>query len=65
MKRRFESIIPTFVIFDHAQFNEPLTQSDAAYILRHEIDLFEEGEDGALSAGEITKVRAALRKVAA
>lgn len=52
--------IPLCVCWDPAQIKTP---SDVRYILQHEIDLFEEGEDGALTQPEITQVRKALAKL--
>lgn len=53
-------LIPNCVAFDPFQVK---TYADIRYILQHEIDLFEEGEDGALSEKEIKTVRKALKFV--
>jgi hypothetical protein len=58
-KDAFDSI-PACVVIDPAQVN---TIADVRYVLQHEIDLFEEGQDGALTAGEINQVIRALARV--
>lgn len=57
-----ESHIPTCVAYDPYQIR---SLNDVVFILEHEIDLFEENQDGHLSAGEIKQVRVALEKVKA
>jgi hypothetical protein len=57
-----ESHIPTCVAYDPYQIK---SLNDVVYILEHEIDLFDEHQDGCLSCGEIKQVRAALAKVKA
>jgi hypothetical protein len=58
--RQLLAFIPACVAFDWAQISD---LSDVAFILQHEIDLFEEGQDGALSAKDIRVVRKALGRV--
>lgn len=60
MTRNLGAYIPPCVCYDPWQLKN---LSDAEYLLKHEIDLFEEGEDGALSAGEIKQVREALARL--
>jgi hypothetical protein len=59
MTETLSKFIPVCVAYDPFQVR---TISDVRYILQHEIDLFEEGEDAALSPEEIGKVRVALRR---
>lgn len=54
------AFIPACVTYDPFQLKN---LNDAAYILQHEIDLAEEGEDGALTGPDIRKVRYALDQV--
>lgn len=59
-RRRLYALIPACVAFDPAQIK---TLADAQYILQHEIDLAEEGEDGALSGKDLAAVRKAFTEV--
>lgn len=61
----YHKLIPICVIYDWAQYADPLTKDDAQLILQTEIDFFEEGQDGALSSADIKKCRTALKKVKA
>jgi hypothetical protein len=60
MTRNLGAYIPNCMTYDPHQLKTP---SDAAYLLQHEIDLYEEGQDGALDADEIAEVRVALKRV--
>jgi hypothetical protein len=62
-KDKWSKFIPPCVIFDHAQYSDPISCGDAIAILQFEIDLAEEGEDGALQGADIESVRECLRKV--
>ena len=55
-----EKLIPACVTYDPAQLK---TLTDAAYILQHEIDLYDEDQDGCLTFAECSRVRAALKSV--
>lgn len=52
--------IPAEVCYDPFQLK---TLADARYIVQHEIDLYEEGEDGHLGLRVINKCRKALRNI--
>lgn len=58
--RKLFSLIPACVAVDPMQIK---TLADVQYVLQHEIDLAEEGEDGALSGADLKAVRKALLKV--
>ena len=58
--RNLGAYIPNCVTYDPFQLK---TAADAIYILQHEIDLYDEGQDGALDREEIVEVSAALRRL--
>jgi hypothetical protein len=60
MTRNLGAYIPNCVTYDPHQLKTP---ADAVYLLQHEIDLYEERQDGALDADEIAEVRVALKRV--
>lgn len=60
MTRNLGAYIPNCVTYDPYQIKMP---ADVVYILQHEIDLYDEGQDGALDREEIVEVSAALRRL--
>jgi hypothetical protein len=58
--RAAEKMIPAFVIYDQHQIANVY---DILFILRHEVDLFEEGQGGALSLEEIAEVDLVIKKI--
>jgi hypothetical protein len=55
--RNLGALIPNCVSYDPFQVE---TLADVIYVLQHEIDCFDEGQDGALDSSEIRVVRKAL-----
>ncbi len=53
-------LAPSCLIYDPMQVK---TVADLAYLAQHEIDLSEEGQDGALSTPEIAEIRQFLQKL--
>ena len=60
MTRNLGAYIPNCVTYDPYQLKTP---ADAVYLLQHEIDLYDEGQDGSLDREEIVEVSAALRRL--
>lgn len=59
--RKLFALIPACVVVDPMM--QVKTLADVEYILQHEIDLAEEGEDGALSGADLKAVRKAFIEV--